>query len=113
VTSSFAFFLGPICFWTSLILALSWVAAYAAGSWVQGVCVSYVASLSFVPRGESSCSLLRWSSHMEITSSTASTGAKRLRWLPLIASGLPPRSVTVSPSGQYLGLYQQQQRGQA
>ena len=38
MTSSFAFFLGPICFWTSLILALSWVAAYAAGSQVQGVC---------------------------------------------------------------------------
>lgn len=30
VTSSLAFFLGPICFWTPLMLALSWVAAYAA-----------------------------------------------------------------------------------
>ena len=30
VTSSLAFFLGPICFWTSLILALIWVAEYAA-----------------------------------------------------------------------------------
>ncbi len=40
-------------------------------------------------------SLFRWSSNMAITSSTASSGAWRLRWLSLILSGLPPRSTTI------------------
>ncbi len=40
-------------------------------------------------------SLLRWSSNMAITSSTASSGAWRRRWLSLIFSGLPPRSTTI------------------
>src|SRR4051812_1232440 len=52
-------------------------------------------------RGNKASSLLRWSSHIAITSSTTSTGSKRLRWLSLINSGLPPRSVTVKRAVQH------------
>ena len=48
--------------------------------------------------------LVRWSSKRRITSSTASSGAKRRLWLSLIFFGLPPRSSMKSMTSSILGI---------